>query len=113
MKKSAFPTITESEWQRISSIFSKPQNIMPHALGVQSGIKFSLARAFLISLSNENLASIRTCVYHGCVECPVDITEDYPAYIPYICPNCEEEVTSPKELSYDITAITTAPILFE
>jgi hypothetical protein len=87
---------------------------MPHELAVYLGIKRSQADAILIALDARDLCDMRLLIYHNCSDAHVDSIQfgiGFPS-LPWICPECGQEIRSYDDLNFDLMALVPEPVEF-
>ena len=91
------------------------KNAMPHQIAVRLGITYSEALNILVKLEANRLCEMKLLIYHQCEpDIPISTMpygQGFPQ-LPWLCPNCGEEVEDYKELSFDFMAIAFQPIQF-
>ena len=114
-RKERIPAITAPQWVRIAEVLAEPdRGFMPHDIGNRCTLSYTLAHALIIGLASDGLAKNEWLIYHGCSEAPVGTRrfEDGFQEVPWVCPECQEEILDVKELSYDLRCIPKGPIEF-
>ena len=91
------------------------KDAMPHQIAVRLGITYSEALTILVKLEGDGLCEMKLLIYHRCEpDIPIAAMpygQGFPQ-LPWLCPNCDEEVEDNKELLFDFIAIAFQPIQF-
>ncbi|MEA5553803.1 hypothetical protein VB713_22965 [Anabaena cylindrica UHCC 0172] len=101
--------LSENQKAELSKHFmtASTNDMMPHQLAVQLGIKRSDALAVLTILEDEGLCEMKLLIYHNCEpDVPagaIPFGQGFPN-LPWFCPLCEKSVHDYNELSYDLMA---------
>jgi hypothetical protein len=93
---------------------SANSKLMPHEIATSIGLTLPQAHAILIVLASVGLCENRLLIYHICAEVPVGSIAfgiGFPA-LPWICPECGEELNSYDDMTFDLIAIAKEPIEF-
>lgn len=99
-----------ADWQKLelNYQFDEPgRDAMPHQIAVMLGISYSDALGLLIELEDNHLCEMKLLIYHSC-EPDVPIAsmpygQGFPQ-LPWLCPNCDNEVDNMKDLRFDFMA---------
>lgn len=106
------PAITTKQWQRaVELVASKGAVLEPAQLRGATGMKLSAACSLILGFFEEHHADIFLLVFH-CEAHPVTRRryEDGFQPVPWMCPDCEQEIKTPDELRYELQAILRAPV---
>ena len=78
---------------------------MPHQIAVQLGVELHKALLLISVLSDKHISNAHLLIYHKCDNSKfvdaIPFGTGFPA-LPWTCPDCEEEVNSYSELSFDV-----------
>lgn len=108
VRKSIIPSIAESEWTNLAAALAelraRERGFMPHELANRAGLTYRAALAVAHVLGDRHAVERVWCVYHTCAPMPVAYRPFEEGFqpTPWECPECEMEVLSPEELTYDI-----------
>ena len=100
--------MSDKEFERFNEILSGfCADLMPHQIAVQLGIDLSRSILALSILSEKGISENLLLIYHNCD--PSKVVEAIPfgkgfLKLPWICPDCEEEVSTYSDISFDLMA---------
>ena len=108
--------ITPEQKKLLNARFSEPDaHVMTHEISGPLSISYDQAISILTALQLFGLTKNYILVYHNCepdlAVSYVKFEEGLPS-IPWLCPNCQEEVESLQELSFGMMAISNQTIQF-
>lgn len=109
--------VDASTWHRVGLLLTQHRGagLMPHEMANRLGVHRPIAIAIAIALGRQGLVKRRYCIYHVCSEAPVDYRdfEDGFQPTPWVCPECEEEISRPDELRYDLLCLVPVDLELE
>lgn len=109
LPEDAVEGVDASTWRRLGALLMahRGKGLMPHDIANRLGIHRHPVMAIIIVLGRQSLVKRRYCIYHRCSEAPVDYRdfEDGFQPTPWVCPGCDEEISSPDELRYDLLCL--------
>ncbi len=109
--------VDTSTWQQLGVLLmqNRGRGLMPHEMANRLGIHRHPVMAMILVLGRSQLVKRRYCVYHECSEAPVSFRdfEDGFQPTPWVCPECEVEVTHPDQLRYDLLCVVPAHLELE
>ena len=107
--------VNSSNIDFLNQKFSTAIEIMPHELAGPLGINYAEALTILMTMFQLQLCQLYFQVYHTCdpdiAVLSVPFQDGLPD-LPFECENCQEDVLTKKDLSYEIMAITTGKVTF-
>ncbi|NJR19829.1 MAG: hypothetical protein HC785_32010 [Calothrix sp. CSU_2_0] len=113
--KGSLDFLSEKHKAELSNYLKAWTTVMPHQLAVWLGIEYSEAIAVLSVLEAQGLCEMKLLIYHNCEpEVPVGAIpfgKGFPD-LPWICPNCQQNIDNYDELSFDSMAIFKQQIEF-
>lgn len=101
--------VDANTWRRLGALLMQHRGggVMPHEFSNQLGLHRSPVLAIIYELGRRDIVKRRYCVYHQCSEAPVhyrDFEEGFQP-TPWVCPECDKEVTKSEELRYDLLCV--------
>jgi len=97
----------ERTLNNLNELVERQKELMPHQVAVASGCTVDEAMGILMLLTVDKMAEAYLLIYHilDDTDPPVPIlarrlTDGFPE-IPFVCDNCEREITDTNELRYD------------
>jgi len=96
-------SIAPRRLQELNGHFLIHPNFMPHQIAVAAGCTVQEADQLIDYLCQKGYGKVKWLIYHITHDdVPVAITDQPNAsdYLPFICPECELEVTDPKQCFY-------------
>ena len=101
--------VDANTWLRLGALLMqhRGEGLMPHDMANRLGVHRPPVMAMIIVLGRQALVKRRYCIYHRCSEAPVAYRdfEDGFQPTPWVCPECDDEITSPTELRYDLLCL--------
>jgi hypothetical protein len=110
------PGIGREEKRRACAIFNDGARLMPHQIAHAVGINYWQALGIVVATESAEAAKLLLLIYHSCEP---DIPVASGPYgvglpsLPWLCPNCGEEVETYNDLGFDFEAELLADIDFQ
>lgn len=106
-------TLTERQWEHLAPFVAKTgASLEVRFLGSATGMRYSTANELIVSLHRDGVADLYRFVYHVCAEVPAGRRRFENGFqpVPWMCPECEEEVVDSGELQYALQAVLLRPL---
>ena len=107
--------LTIEQKKDLSRYFKVVSSMMPHQLAAMSGLEYSEALSVIAILGAQGASKNKLLIYHNCDPTTpagaLPYGQGFPS-LPWKCPLCDETVESIHELSFDVLAEITEPIVF-
>lgn len=103
----ALQFLSSSQKCELENLLLSRDSLMPHEIANQLSITYEQALAFLLACELYGFAEVYLLIYHSCEPDKYIDAIRFKSGIPdlpFICENCEEEVETIDELSFDILA---------
>ncbi len=100
---------------RLRAYFRQPRRADAATLCSAGGLEYETGFAALLLLGKWGVADLYFLVFHTCVDHAVDDRPYAEGFqpVPYVCKECERQVTEPEDLRYAIQARTRGPLRIE
>jgi hypothetical protein len=98
--------ITDQQWSRLSTLFGESRRwFTPTDIGNEASIDYMVALALVIAMASDRVAENHYLIYHMCNAAPIAKRKfvDGLQPIPWQCPYCEEVITDPDDLRYEVS----------